>query len=71
MHGLAAQGRHVDDGEPAEAERQMRLGVDPDGRIVGAAMGDGVGHTLGDAGELRDAQAPLEIDEAGQAAHGA
>ena len=53
MHGLAAQGRHVDDGQPAEAERQVRLRIDPGGRIVGAAMGDGVGHALGDAGEPR------------------
>ena len=71
MHGLAAQGRHVDDGEPAEAQRQMRLRIDPGGRIVGAAMGDDVGHTLSDAGQVRDGQAPFDIDEAGQTAHGA
>ena len=70
MHGLAAQGGHVDDRQPAEAERQARLRIDPGGGIVRAAMGNGVGHALGDAGEPRGRQAPLQINKAGQAAHG-
>ena len=47
-HRLMPGGRDVEDGETAEAERDPLRGVRPRSGIVGAAMGEGVGHSSGD-----------------------
>ena len=67
-HWLVSSGAAVDDREPAVGQRDARLGVRPQARVVGAPVREGGAH-LGD--DLLDRLgAALERDESSYSAHG-
>ncbi len=50
QHRLVSRGRQVDDRQPAVAKADSRLGVDPQTRVIGAAMRDRARHALEQTG---------------------
>jgi hypothetical protein len=68
-HGLLAGGGKIEDGEPAVAERDLMLRLQPRSGAVGPAIGDRAGHPGQHGARALSAMIEAPAYEAGYAAH--